>query len=86
MLFGKTWKHKITGRDGNCILFGVNIFNYEWNGTGEMITVFDPKYHEEHIFKVYTVDIGGTIKRFAAGEFSNGVWGFYLEKWFIKVE
>lgn len=80
MLFIKSWKHKITGVDGNCILFGVNIFNYEWTGTGEKITVIDPQYHKEHKFNVYTVDIEGKTKRFAAGEFSNCVWGFYLEK------
>lgn len=80
MLFKKSWKHKITGVDGNCILFGVNIFDYEWNDTGEKITIIDPQYHQEHSINVYNVDINGTLKRFAAGEFSNCVWGFYLEK------
>jgi len=81
MIFKKTWRHKITGVDGNCILFGVNIFSYEWSGTGEKITVIDPRYHEEHNFNVYTANIEGKIKRFAAGELSNGVWGFYLYKY-----
>ena len=25
----KTWQHEVTGFDGNTILFGVNIFDYE---------------------------------------------------------
>ena len=31
----KTWQHEVTGVDGNTILFGVNIFDYEWKSTGE---------------------------------------------------
>lgn len=29
-LEGKEWKHRITGVDGNTMLFGVNIFQYKW--------------------------------------------------------
>ena len=80
MLFKKTWEHTITGTDGNCILFGVNIFNYKWNDTKEKVTIKDPLYHQPYDFSIYTVDINGILKRFAAGEFSNCIWGFYLEK------
>ena len=37
-------------------------------------------YHQDHTFEVWQVEIDGQIHRFAAGEFSNCVWGFYLEK------
>ena len=37
-------------------------------------------YGTEKVFHVYEVEINGQIHRFAAGEFSNCVWGFYLEK------
>ena len=30
MLKSKTWQHEITGSDGNVILFGVNIFLYQF--------------------------------------------------------
>ena len=30
----KTWQHEVTGVDGNTTLFGVNIFDYEWESTG----------------------------------------------------
>ena len=75
----KTWKHKITGFDGNTILFGVNIFSYKWIRTEEEIEVVDPLYGQEYIFPVYKVFIGENEYKFAAGEFSNSVFGFYVE-------
>ena len=27
----KTWQYELTGIDGNTILFGVNIFDYQWS-------------------------------------------------------
>ena len=33
-----------------------------------------------NIFPASRTDIDGVTRRFAAGEFSNCVWGFYLEK------
>ena len=61
-----TWKFETSGFDGQCTLFGVNIFQYRWRDCRETAAVIDPHY--------------GTEKVFAAGEFSNCVWGFYLEK------
>ena len=77
----KTWHCEATGADGNVTLFGVNIFDYEWNGTGRRATVRDPIYGEERKFAVYTVTIAGQTHEFAAGEFSMCVWGFYVEKY-----
>lgn len=77
----KTWQHEITGVDGNTILFGVNIFNYEWKSTGQSVTVCDPLYGQEYRFPVYKVMIHGQEQKFAAGEFSNCVWGFYVLKY-----
>lgn len=77
-MFKKKWKYKITGTDGNCMIFGVNIFDLEWHGTGETVKIMDPQYHQEYTFDIYTVDIEGQNKKFAAREFSNCVWGFYL--------
>ena len=73
------WRYETCGLDGRCRLFGVNIFDYDWQTTGRRVKVQDPNYHQEHIFGVWQVEIGGEIRRFAAGEFSNCVWGFYLE-------
>ena len=63
------WEYETFGPDGQCKLFGVNIFDYDWQTTSQ-----------DHTFEVWQVEIDGQIHRFAAGEFSNCVWGFYLEK------
>ncbi len=76
----KTWQHEITGFSGNTILFGVNIFDYQWNRTGQKAEVCDPRYGQKYSFPVYTVDIKGEEYEFAAGEFSNDVCGFFLLK------
>ena len=74
----KSWQHEITGVDGKCQLFGVNIFHYKWEPTGERVDVKDPYDDQSFTFPVYRVNIGGTNYEFAAGEFSNCMWGFYL--------
>lgn len=73
------WKFETFGLDGQCKLFGVNIFEYDWQSTGKRVKVQDPVYGQEHIFAVWQAEIDGQIRHFAAGEFSNCVWGFYLE-------
>ena len=73
------WEYETFGPDGQCKLFGVNIFDYNWQTTGKRVKVQDPIYHQDYTFEVWQVEINGQIHRFAAGEFSNCVWGFYLE-------
>ena len=73
----KEWNHQITGVDGNCQLFRVNIFKYDWESTGERVKIKDPLYNQEHVFNIYEVTINSKCYKFAAGEFSNCVWGFY---------
>ena len=75
-----TWEFETSGLDGQCELFGVNIFKYRWHDCRETAAVIDPHYGTGKVFRVYEVEINGKIRRFAAGEFSNCVWGFYLEK------
>ena len=72
------WKHVITSTDGDCTLFGVNIFNYDWTNTGKKIRVKDPEYHYNYMFTIWKVKIKDIDYAFAAGEFSANVWGFYL--------
>ena len=76
----KMWQHEITGVDGNSILFGVNIFDFEWTRTGEKIDIVDPLYGQKYRFPVYKVFIREREYKFAAGEFSNSVFGFYVQK------
>ena len=84
MYKSRTWQHEITGSNGKTLLFGVNIFDYEWNETGESVSVRDPLYNQDYMFPVYTVNIDGELHSFAAGEFSNDIWGFYLFKYYPK--
>ena len=74
------WNFIRSGCEGNCELFGVNIFQYEWRKTNKDIKVFDPLYHQKHIINIYKVNIDGNIFEFAAGEFSNGVYAFYVQE------
>lgn len=72
------WKFETAGPDGACRLFGVNIFKYPWHDCGETARVTDPRHGVEKVFHVYAAEIDGVSRRFAAGEFSNGIFGFYL--------
>ena len=73
------WIHRATGTDGNVVLFGTNIFDHKWNSTGEEVEIIDPMYRQKHLFSVYKVIVKGREYTFAAGEFSNCVWGFYTQ-------
>ena len=72
---------KPLARTGSASCLAVNIFDYDWQTTGKRVKVKDPIYHQDHTFEgLAGRDVIGQIRRFAAGEFSNCVWGFYLEK------
>ena len=77
----KTWQFETSGVEGEVKLFGVNIFDYKWQETGEYVKVTDPFYHAEKSFTLYEVVINGEIHSFVAREFSNMIWGFYLLKY-----
>lgn len=68
----------------NVVLEGVNPWKFEreWRATGEdPITVAHPSYPaQRHSMFVYELALPTGKIRFAAGEFSNGVWGFYSPK------
>lgn len=57
---------------------GLNIWDHEWKRSGENISVKDPIYQQDHVMSVYEIHEGRKVIRFAAGEFSNLVWGIYL--------
>jgi hypothetical protein len=53
----------------------------DWKDTAasfEIARVIDPQYGVEKQFRVYEIAIDGRVIRFAASEFSNNVWGYYL--------
>lgn len=58
---------------------GADPWQVEWAPTGERIIVAHPQYSaQRHVMSVYEVAGSDPAARFAAGEFSNGVWGFYV--------
>jgi hypothetical protein len=66
-----------TTEGGSFSIAGVDVWKNSWTDTKEMIHVKDPLYQQDFTFHIYTISCGGKTVRFAAGEFSNGVWGFY---------
>jgi len=74
------WRFANSGAEGNCKLFNINIFDYEWENTNQKINVLDPIYNQKHEMTVYKANIGNRNVTFASGEFSNGVYGFYIKE------
>lgn len=56
---------------------GINVWDQKWKDYGKTTEVIDPKYKETHVFQLYSIMKGDEEIKFLAGEFSNGVWGFY---------
>ena len=74
------WHLEVYGEEGNVTFYGVNIFDYKWKDTGKSVQVKDPLYKQTFTFPVYVVSIDGIDVKFAAGEFSPYVWGFYVPR------
>ena len=55
----------------------INIWDKEWNNTGEKINIKDPLYNQNYTFEVYEIINNGKKILFSAGEFSNNIWGIY---------
>ena len=61
------------------LIAGVNIWNENWRPTGERLELPHPDYpSQRHAIHVYEVGDPQQPVIFAAGELSNGVWGFYV--------
>ena len=54
------WEYETFGPDGQCKLFGVNIFDYDWQTTGKRVKVQDPIYHQDHTFEVSALPPGSS--------------------------
>ena len=76
----KQWEHAITSSSNNVMLFGVNVFDYKWQCTGERAIVRDTLNQKYRYWDVYKIEVDGKEHEFATGEFSNCVWGFYIPK------
>ena len=73
------WKHIKTIVDGDEFrIKGLNIWEHNWKRTGQKIVVKDPLYGQEHSMDIYEIANKESTVVFAAGEFSNCVWGIYI--------
>ena len=70
----KTWQYETTGIDGKTTLFGVNIFDYQWN-------LVKKEMVKDKAIDIYSVIIDNSEYFFGALETSNCVWNFYLFKY-----
>ena len=59
---------------------GIEIWKHKWRRVGkETLQLPHPAYpNQRHSFEIYEVGESGISVRFAAGELSNGVWGFFV--------
>jgi hypothetical protein len=71
------WKFVGSTFDGALFeISGADVWTHHWNRiASERVVVIDPHYGQEYQFGVYEIAQDGRHIKFAAGEFSNGVWG-----------
>jgi hypothetical protein len=73
------WRFLHIGLEGDGVeVNGVRLWESQWVSTGGQITVAHPQYpNQRHVMTTYRIDGAETAVNFAAGEFSNGAWGFF---------
>ncbi len=75
------WAFSGSAIDGEPVkIGGVNIWEHKWVDTGRYINVKDPIYRQDHVMAVYNITLPDRTIVFAAGEFSNMIWGIYLPR------
>jgi hypothetical protein len=74
------WNYVATIFDGEKFeIQGLNIWDFEWKSTDEKINIKDPLFGKNYSFDIYKIQTIANEIVFAAGEFSNNVWGIYLK-------
>ena len=74
------WRFVSIGWEGDTTdVGGVNPWDVKWTHTDRRITVAHPSYPSQR-HTMFINEVAGSIPAitFAADEFSNGVWGFYV--------
>jgi hypothetical protein len=77
-----TWQFAGSSTKGDTFeIKGVKVWQQGWQvKPGEEAQVHDPVYGQGYVFKVFSIQDGEDRIEFAAGEFSNGEWGFYTRE------
>jgi hypothetical protein len=78
----QVWQFAGSSKEGEPFeIRGVNVWEQGWQvSPGQEAHVNDPVYGQGFVFRVYTIQDGEEKVEFAAGEFSNGVWGFFTRE------
>lgn len=73
------WQFAGSSKEGEAFYVrGVNVWDQGWQVVpGKDAHVTDPVYGRGYIFKVFSIQDEEETIQFAAGEFSQGEWGFY---------
>jgi hypothetical protein len=74
------WQFAGSCEDGGPFdISGVNVWKHDWKKRKDHkeAVVKDPHHGEDFLFTVYEITVGQQHIVFAAGEFSNCIWGFY---------
>lgn len=74
------WKFLGSTSTESFIINGIDIFKEKWVDSGEYANVVDPIYGSINKFSIWYIKIGNKEIKFAAGEFSNGVFGIYTRR------
>lgn len=75
------WKFAGHCFDGDRLeIDGINVWSVSWRPTGAKAEITDPLYGVKYQFPIYEAGEPPRAIRFAASEFSNTVWGFFVEQ------
>lgn len=75
-----SWKYIGVTANDSFIIDGVDVFKEDWENTGKIAHVIDPLYNQKYAFTVWRIKKADKVITFASGEFSNNVFGFYINK------
>lgn len=77
------WRYVHVGLEGdNASIGGMGIWKHQWRDLSlRPLHLPHPSHPDQlHIYNIYEIGELHRPVRFAAGELSNGVWGFYAPK------
>jgi len=75
-----SWKFLSSSVDGSSfVIDNIDVWKYDWVDTGDRVIVKDPEYGKDFNFIIWEIIKEPDKIKFAAGEFSDGVWGFYVK-------
>ena len=74
------WKFLDASTEGEDLqIAGISVWAHKWRqASAEPVIVQDPHHGQIFRFHAYEITIGSQRAVFAAGEFSNGIFGFYV--------